>query len=97
MVVGDLRAGHVRSDRTAVRLGVILVLDPETVAQGGDREVRDVTGGKDIFVPLDAPHLIDDDPIVDREAGGLGQAGGRLDAKPGDDDVRLELPVRIRS
>ena len=64
-----------------MRLRVILVLDPEAAAERGNREARHVAGGEDVVAPSDAAQLVDDDPVVDGEAGGLGEVGGGLDAR----------------
>ena len=91
--VRDVRAGHVRPDRAAVGLRVILVLDPEAPTERRDREARDVAGGEDVFAPRDTAQLVDDDPVVDLEPGCRRQLGGGLDTEPGDDDVRFDRPA----
>src|SRR5471030_1365230 len=54
MVVRNARTGHVRADRAAVRLRMVLVLEAEATAERGERETRDVPGREDVFAALDA-------------------------------------------
>ena len=90
MVVRGVGAGHVRAYGLAVRVRVILVLDPHRRAERAHGEARDVAGGKHVLVPGYAPVLVHDDSIVDLQAGGLGKLGVRDDAQAGDDRVRVE-------
>src|SRR5438552_14654829 len=96
VVVRHARTGHVRADDLAVGLGVVLVLDPEPAAERGRREARDVAGREDVLVALDPSELVDDDAVVDGDPRRLGELRRRLDAEPGDDDVRLERAARSR-
>ena len=83
-------AGHVRADRPAVRVRVILVLDAGVLAERGDREVRDVTGREDVVAVSRAAVFVHDDPVVDGKPRGDGELRCRLDPEPGDDDVGLD-------
>src|SRR4051812_3441293 len=61
VVVRGGGARHVRADGLAVRVRVILMLDPHHRAERADGKACDVAGGKDVFVPGDAPVLVHDD------------------------------------
>ena len=93
MVVRRIGAGHVRADRASVGVRVILVLDPDQLAERLRREARDVAGGEDVGAPADTTAIVDDDPVVDRQPGRLGELRRRLDPEPGDDAVGLERPA----
>ncbi len=69
VVVGRVGAGHVRADSLAVRVRMVLVLDPQRRAERADGEARDVAGGEDVLVPGHAAVLVDDDSVGDFQSG----------------------------
>ena len=95
MVVRLVGAGHVRADLPAVALGVVLVLHPDAGPEQRGGKTRDVARREEVVASADAPVVVDDDAVVDLEAGRLGELGLGNDAEPGDDDVRVErAPAR---
>jgi len=74
--------------------GRALARDPHARSGPGaereQRKVRDVSGREDVALPFHASVLVDDDPVVDDEAGRNGQCSRRLDANAGNDKICLE-------
>src|SRR5436190_16286332 len=96
VVVRSGRAGHVRAHGFAVRVCVILVLDPHRRTECADGEPSDIAGGEDVLVPGYAPVLVDDDSVGGLEPGGFGELGMRDHAQSGDDRVRIERETGLR-
>jgi hypothetical protein len=65
------------------------VLDPDPLAVQGVEGVGDVAGGEH---PGGArlQELVDEDPVLCREPGGLSELGARRNADPDDDEVGLD-------
>ena len=54
---------------------VVLVLDAQLLAEQRRGEAGDVAGGEDVVAAAGAAVLVDDDAVVDRQPGGLGELG----------------------
>ena len=86
VVVRLAGAGHVRADRPAVAVRVVLVLDPDALAERLRREARDIAGREDVVGPRRA-RIRRRRSRRRRRGPRLGELDVRDDAEPGDDGV----------
>ena len=75
---------------------MILVLDAPRSAERRNREARDVTGREHVVSSAGPPVLVDEDAVVDLEAGGFGEVRRGDDSEPGDDHIRLDRRAVLR-
>ena len=79
-----------------MRVCVILVLDATRSSERSDREARHVARREHVVSPAGPPVLVDENAVVDLEAGGLSELCHRDDSEPGDDRLRFDRRSALR-